>query len=128
MLIYKGHATACAFVPTTNRLQSSLWRADKKGIRHEGSCTSGSGRLGCDRHRRVLAYRLLWRTGRLDIGVNLDRVTGIQRELGGARDLAKVDEGADLTSIDYTEPARDYMRSGGMTDEQIDAFVARLKQ
>lgn len=61
-------------------------------------------------------------------GVNLDRVTGIQRELGGARDLAKVDEGADLTCIDYTEPARDYMRSGGMTDEQIDAFVARLKQ
>ena len=42
------------------------------------------------------------------------------------RYLAGVDESADLTTIDYTEPARAYLRSGGMTDEQIDALLERI--
>ena len=45
---------------------------------------------------------------------------------GMLRYLAGVDEKADLSAIDYAGPARDYLREGGMTDEQIDALVARL--
>ncbi|MBQ3302876.1 MAG: tyrosine-protein phosphatase [Eggerthellaceae bacterium] len=40
--------------------------------------------------------------------------------------LAGVDDEADLSAIDYIEPARAYLKMGGMTDEQIDALVARL--
>jgi len=35
-------------------------------------------------------------------------------------------EGADLATASYAEPARAYLRMGGMTDEQIDALVARI--
>ena len=45
---------------------------------------------------------------------------------GMLRFLAHADDNADLTTIDYTDPARDYLRQGGMTDEQIDALVTRL--
>ncbi len=45
---------------------------------------------------------------------------------GMLRFLAGADESADLTAIDYTDHARDYLRTGGMTDAQIDALVARL--
>ncbi len=41
--------------------------------------------------------------------------------------LAGVDKNADLRSIDYVEPARQYLMYGGMTSEQIDALVARLQ-
>ncbi|MBQ9043587.1 MAG: tyrosine-protein phosphatase [Eggerthellaceae bacterium] len=40
--------------------------------------------------------------------------------------LAGVDDSADLGSIDYREPARNYLKSGGMTDEQIDKLIERL--
>ncbi len=40
--------------------------------------------------------------------------------------LAGADGGADLTSLSYTQYARDYLSHGGMTDEQIDALVAKL--
>lgn len=43
-----------------------------------------------------------------------------------ARFLAHADSNADLTSADYVKAARDYLRGGGMTDEQIDALVARI--
>ena len=43
-----------------------------------------------------------------------------------ARFLAHVDSNADLTSADYVNAARDYLRGGGMTDEQIDALIAKL--
>lgn len=45
---------------------------------------------------------------------------------GMLRVLANADENADLTAIDYTGHARDYLRMGGMTDEQIDALVKKL--
>lgn len=41
--------------------------------------------------------------------------------------LADLDEDADLTSVDFYEPARAYLQSGGMTDEQIDALVAIIR-
>ena len=44
------------------------------------------------------------------------------------RFLANADKNADLTVIDYTGPARDYLRMGGMTDDQIDALVSRLSK
>ena len=41
--------------------------------------------------------------------------------------LAGVDDKAtDLRTISYAEPARNYLKSGGMSDEQIDALVARI--
>ena len=40
--------------------------------------------------------------------------------------LADAEDGTDLTSIDYSGHARAYLKGGGMTDEQIDALVARL--
>lgn len=40
--------------------------------------------------------------------------------------LAGADDGADLASLDYQQPARAYLLAGGMTDEQIDALEARL--
>lgn len=45
---------------------------------------------------------------------------------GMLRFLAHADDNADLTTISYTGPAREYLRQGGMTDEQIDALVTRL--
>ena len=47
---------------------------------------------------------------------------------GMLRFLAGADENADLTTIDYTDHARDYLRYGGMTDGQIDALIAKLTQ
>ena len=52
--------------------------------------------------------------------LNLDGMLGF---------LAGVDENAedvDLRSLDYSEPARRYLLGGGMTEEQVDALVARL--
>ena len=40
--------------------------------------------------------------------------------------IADLESDADLTRVDYYEPARAYLRKGGMTDEQIDALVAIL--
>lgn len=40
--------------------------------------------------------------------------------------LAGVDIDSDLAAINYAGPARDYLRSGGMTDEQIDALAAAI--
>ena len=40
--------------------------------------------------------------------------------------LAGVDDDADLSAIDYSGYARDYLVNGGMTDEQVDALVQRL--
>ena len=41
--------------------------------------------------------------------------------------LAGVDDKAtDLRTISYADPARNYLKSGGMSDEQIDALVARI--
>lgn len=41
--------------------------------------------------------------------------------------LAGVDDKTtDLRTISYAEPARNYLKSGGMSDEQIDALVARI--
>lgn len=40
--------------------------------------------------------------------------------------LAGTDDETELESLDYQEFARDYLLAGGMTDEQIDALVARL--
>lgn len=40
--------------------------------------------------------------------------------------LAGVDDEADLRSIDYSGPARQYLLDGGMTSEQVDALVGRL--
>lgn len=42
--------------------------------------------------------------------------------------LAGDDDVADLATVDYAESARNYLKNGGMTDEQIDALVARLTQ
>lgn len=42
--------------------------------------------------------------------------------------LAGAQEGDDLRSIDYVEAARNYLRGGGMSDEQIDRLVERLTQ
>ena len=42
------------------------------------------------------------------------------------RYIANVDESADLSTIDYTGPARDYLRSSGMTDAQIDVLLGRI--
>lgn len=36
------------------------------------------------------------------------------------------EEGVDLTNRSYEQPARDYLKMGGMTGEQIDALVARI--
>ena len=47
---------------------------------------------------------------------------------GMLRFLAGADKNTDLTTIDYTNHARDYLRYGGMADEQIDALVATLTQ
>ena len=52
--------------------------------------------------------------------LNLDGMLGF---------LAGVDEDADdvdLRSLDYSGPARRYLLGGGMTEEQVDALVARL--
>ena len=35
-------------------------------------------------------------------------------------------EDADLATASFAEPARAYLRMGGMTDEQMDALVARI--
>lgn len=40
--------------------------------------------------------------------------------------LAGVDGQADLASLSFVEPAKNYLRTGGMTDEQIDALRAKL--
>ncbi len=40
--------------------------------------------------------------------------------------IAHAEDGADLSSIDYTQGAREYLRAGGMSDEQIDELIARL--
>ena len=45
---------------------------------------------------------------------------------GMLRFLAGADKEADLTSIEYAQPARDYLKAAGMTDEQIDTLVDRL--
>ena len=45
---------------------------------------------------------------------------------GMLRFLAHADDNADLTTIDYSGPAREYLRQGGMTDKQIDALVTKL--
>ena len=45
---------------------------------------------------------------------------------GMLRYLASVEDGTDLSAIDFTEPARDYLRAGGMTDEQIDALAEKI--
>lgn len=42
--------------------------------------------------------------------------------------LAGVDDGADLTSLNYAQFARDYLVKGGMTDDQVDALVAALQR
>ncbi len=42
------------------------------------------------------------------------------------RYVAGVDDQADLTAIDYAAAARSYLMNAGMTNEQIDALVARL--
>ena len=54
-----------------------------------------------------------------------DAIAGLNLD-GMMRYLAHADDGADLTAIDYSGYAREYLRKGGMTDEQIDALVARL--
>lgn len=54
-----------------------------------------------------------------------DAISGLNFD-GMLQYLANADDGADLAAIDYTEPARNYLRKGGMTDEQIDALVKRL--
>lgn len=45
---------------------------------------------------------------------------------GMLRFLADADDGVDLRAIDYAEPARAYLRRGGMPDTEIDALVERL--
>lgn len=41
--------------------------------------------------------------------------------------LAGVDDGTDLRSIDFSGPARNYLLNGGMTSEQVDALIARIR-
>ena len=52
-------------------------------------------------------------------GLNLD---------GMLRYLADVDDDADLSKIDFIEPARNYLLKGGMTNDQIDALIKCLTQ
>ena len=42
--------------------------------------------------------------------------------------LAHAEDGADLSKVDFAPYAREYLKNGGMTDEQIDALVARITQ
>jgi len=42
--------------------------------------------------------------------------------------LAGADDGTDLSSIDYAPFARQYLKNGGMTDEQVDALIARISE
>lgn len=44
------------------------------------------------------------------------------------RYIADADESTDLTAIDYTEPARKYLRAGGMSNAQIDELIACICQ
>lgn len=41
--------------------------------------------------------------------------------------LAGVDDGTDLRFIDFSGPARNYLLNGGMSSEQVDALVARIR-
>lgn len=56
-----------------------------------------------------------------------EAIRGLQFD-GMLRFLAGAEKNADLTAIDYIGPARDYLRMGGMTDDQIDALVSRLSK
>ena len=56
-----------------------------------------------------------------------DAIYGLNFD-GMMRYLAEADDGADLSTIDYAEPVRNYLRRGGMTDEQIDVLVEKLTQ
>lgn len=60
-----------------------------------------------------------------DEGVRMNAIKELNFD-GMLRYLANVDDQANLQSIDYVEPARYYLRSSGMTDEQIDALIARI--
>ena len=54
-----------------------------------------------------------------------DTIVGLHFD-GMLRFLSGSEDGADLRSLDYSGYARDYLKRGGMTDEQIDALIERI--
>lgn len=40
--------------------------------------------------------------------------------------LTHAEDGADLSKVDFAPYAREYLKKGGMTDEQIDALIAHI--